>query len=122
MRNKHPGTCYRCGEHCPAGEGHFERKPGGGWRVQHADCAIKHRGTDVGKPGESDKREAMRLARLRAQAGQTGKKGQRARYRLRREGHPIGESRGEGQSPTGARLLQGGEADGADRPHERTKI
>lgn len=48
MRNKFPGTCYRCGEHCKAGEGHFERIPGKGWRVQHAICAIKYRGTQVG--------------------------------------------------------------------------
>lgn len=46
MRNKFPGTCYRCGERCEAGDGHFERLPGIGWRVQHATCAIKYRGTD----------------------------------------------------------------------------
>ena len=45
MRNKYPGICYRCGEHCPAGQGHFERA-GKSWRVQHAHCAIKYRGTD----------------------------------------------------------------------------
>jgi hypothetical protein len=39
MRNKHPGVCYRCGQHCAAGDGHFERHKGG-WRVQHAKCAI----------------------------------------------------------------------------------
>jgi len=42
MRNKHPGICYRCNEWCPAGDGHFERSRGG-WRVQHAACAISHR-------------------------------------------------------------------------------
>jgi hypothetical protein len=42
MRNRHPGTCYRCGKHCAAGDGHFERH-NGGWRVQHAFCAIEHR-------------------------------------------------------------------------------
>lgn len=57
MRNKFPGTCYRCGKQVPAGEGHFERAPasrmtmaerarGAKFRVQHADCAIKYRGTD----------------------------------------------------------------------------
>jgi hypothetical protein len=44
MRNRHPGTCYRCGKLCTAGDGHFERHAGG-WRVQHADCAIAHRAT-----------------------------------------------------------------------------
>ncbi len=42
MRNKHPGTCYRCKFRVEAGQGHFERHVGG-WRVQHADCAIKAR-------------------------------------------------------------------------------
>lgn len=45
MRNKFPGTCYRCGKLCEKGQGHFE-KVYRGWRVQHADCAIKYRGTD----------------------------------------------------------------------------
>lgn len=45
MRNKYPGICYRCGKRVEVGEGHFERVPGRGWRVQHADCAIKYRGT-----------------------------------------------------------------------------
>lgn len=48
MRNKYPGPCYRCGQHCKAGDGHFERVPGVGWRVQHATCAIQFRRTDVG--------------------------------------------------------------------------
>ena len=58
MRNKYPGTCYRCGERVEAGEGHFERITHShrrkwnapklrGWYVQHADCAIKYRGTTV---------------------------------------------------------------------------
>lgn len=46
MRNKYPGTCYRCGDRVEVGEGHFERVPGGKWRVQHASCTIKYRGTD----------------------------------------------------------------------------
>lgn len=44
MRNKYPGKCYRCGQNVGPGDGHFERIPGG-WRVQHAECAIQHRGT-----------------------------------------------------------------------------
>lgn len=43
MRNKYSGTCYRCGERVEVGAGHFERHAGG-WRTQHASCAIKHRG------------------------------------------------------------------------------
>lgn len=39
MRNKFPGTCYRCGKPVAAGAGHFERNAGR-WRTQHADCAI----------------------------------------------------------------------------------
>ena len=42
MRNRFAGTCYRCNGHVPKGAGHFE-KIKGGWRVQHADCAITHR-------------------------------------------------------------------------------
>lgn len=45
MRNQYPGTCYRCGHRVEAGEGHFERMQGG-WRIQHAGCAIQYRGTD----------------------------------------------------------------------------
>jgi hypothetical protein len=44
MRNQFAGTCYRCGERCEAGQGHFERVPGKGWRVQHAGCARLYRG------------------------------------------------------------------------------
>lgn len=58
MRNKHPGICYRCGETVAPGDGHFERvsdalrrkvratKITGKWAMQHAECAIKYRGTD----------------------------------------------------------------------------
>jgi hypothetical protein len=42
MRSKYPGICYRCGKEVKVGEGHFERYQGG-WRVQHAECAIEHR-------------------------------------------------------------------------------
>lgn len=45
MRNKFEGVCYRCGDIVKPKAGHFERW-GGGWRVQHAECAIKYRGTD----------------------------------------------------------------------------
>jgi hypothetical protein len=44
MRNQYPGKCYRCGETVAAGAGHFERH-NGGWRTQHANCAIVHRRT-----------------------------------------------------------------------------
>jgi hypothetical protein len=42
MRNKFPQACYRCGDIVRAGHGHFERH-NGGWRTQHATCAIKYR-------------------------------------------------------------------------------
>jgi hypothetical protein len=42
MRNKHAGTCYRCGKTVEKGEGHFERHQGK-WRVQHSSCAIERR-------------------------------------------------------------------------------
>jgi hypothetical protein len=52
MRNKFAGTCYRCGLPVAPREGHFERARGKGdwqsqkygWRLQHAECAIKYRG------------------------------------------------------------------------------
>lgn len=45
MRNKYPGTCYRCSKKVEVGDGHFEKMPHtrNKWRVQHADCAIYHR-------------------------------------------------------------------------------
>lgn len=50
MRNKYAGICYRCGLRVEPGDGHFEKVIGGvgkdKWRTQHADCAIKYRGTD----------------------------------------------------------------------------
>lgn len=50
MRNKFPGTCYRCGEVVEKGTGHFEKNPSGGrWLLQHAECAIFYRGADVGR-------------------------------------------------------------------------
>jgi hypothetical protein len=51
MRNKYPGICFRCGKRVEPRQGHFERAWGGAdrWRVQHAECAIKYRGTMVGR-------------------------------------------------------------------------
>ena len=60
MRNKFAGICYRCGERVEVGAGHFERH-NGGWRTQHADCAIKHRnsfGTDLKRVEPDDDRVA----------------------------------------------------------------
>ncbi len=39
MRNKFPGTCYKCGKPVAAFEGHFERFQGR-WRTQHAACCL----------------------------------------------------------------------------------
>lgn len=77
MRNKHPGLCYRCGVWCEAGDGHFERL-GSGWRVQHAKCAIEHRG----KP--DPEREKLNARNRLAKAMGTGKAAQRAREQHRR--------------------------------------
>ena len=76
MRNRHPGPCYRCGEIVEAGEGHFERFRGG-WRTQHASCAIKHRGTS------DPERASDSLERMKRAAKGTGKSAQRARRKLR---------------------------------------
>jgi|GEM_PF-2634679 hypothetical protein len=76
MRNQYPGTCYRCGEHVAAGEGHFERL-GSKWRVQHAACAIEHRG----QPDAERMEHQARMNLIRAKG--TGKAAQRARKRLR---------------------------------------
>jgi hypothetical protein len=58
MRNEFASTCYRCGKRCDAGAGHFERIgrthrkkwPSmlltAKWLTQHAECAIKWRGSD----------------------------------------------------------------------------
>ena len=75
MRNKFPGVCYRCGKWCEAGDGHFERL-GQSWRVQHASCAIEHRGV------MDAERQAHQEFRLKVNAMLTGKKGQRARQKL----------------------------------------
>lgn len=56
MRNKYPGTCYRCGLPVAPGEGHFELISNAKrekwctnakWLLQHARCAILFRGTDT---------------------------------------------------------------------------
>ena len=86
MRNKYPGTCYRCGRHCGAGEGHFERYRGG-WRVQHAICAIEARASDEITPENREER----IEWLRHHALKTGKKAQRARRQLREMGIKDGE-------------------------------
>lgn len=58
MRNNYPGICYRCGKPVATKAGHFERIPKPEriiknlkikWRLQHAECAIKYRGTRIGK-------------------------------------------------------------------------
>jgi len=76
MRNKYAGVCYRCSQTVKPGDGHFERF-GSGWRVQHACCAILHRG----KPDPA--REALTLNRRLRVAEGTGRKAQRARKILR---------------------------------------
>ncbi len=42
MRNKFPGTCYRCGKTVEKQAGNFERYKGG-WRVIHAECVLEQR-------------------------------------------------------------------------------
>ncbi len=76
MRNKHGGNCYRCGKWCDPGAGHFELFRGG-WRVQHAMCAIEYRGTP-----DAD-RQSDRLKLLKHRAKLTGRQAQRARRELR---------------------------------------
>jgi hypothetical protein len=84
MRNQYAGTCYRCGGHVAAGEGHFERnRENRSWRVQHAGCAINYRGTDKGKEGATERRRAWQFKRDQERATGTGKVAQRARARLR---------------------------------------
>jgi len=75
MRNRYPGVCYRCNSFVPAGDGHFERF-GNSWRVQHATCAIKHRGR------VDQEREALNFRNLLARTKMPGEKGRRARRKL----------------------------------------
>lgn len=64
MRNRYAGTCYRCGETVEPGAGHFERYQGR-WRTQHANCAIKYRGTSKNAQDDAKKE---RTARMRTEA------------------------------------------------------
>lgn len=52
MRNKYPGTCYRCGRRVGVNEGYFQLgrkninvKIMGTFLVQHVECSIKYSGT-----------------------------------------------------------------------------
>lgn len=83
MRNKFPGTCYRCGLRVEPGEGHFERF-NGGWRTQHAQCAIDNRGTP------DPERDAITLNRLLGKAKGTGRAAQKARKKLRNRADATG--------------------------------
>jgi hypothetical protein len=87
-RNQFPGICYRCRERVEAGEGHFERFQGG-WRTQHATCAIKFRGTvDPTRPSP-EQIEKWRIAKDARLATQTGKAAQQARQRIRQRQEPL---------------------------------
>lgn len=60
MRNRYPGTCFRCGEPVAKGKGHFQRTRDGRWLTQHAECAVKYRGTNVGydgRPARADEKD-----------------------------------------------------------------
>lgn len=83
MKNRYPGTCYRCGRHCGVGEGLAEKFQGG-WRVQHAICAAVAEEAD---PREREKR----IEFLRHHALQTGQGARRARRELRLLGIMDGE-------------------------------
>ncbi len=78
MRNNYAGICYRCSTAVEPGAGHFERFRGG-WRVQHAECAIRYRGTP------DPLRQADRRRIMEARAKGTGRKAQRARRWLKSE-------------------------------------
>lgn len=41
MRNKYPGTCYRCGKRVEAGQGHFEKIPSGGCAGIRQEATIR---------------------------------------------------------------------------------
>lgn len=78
MRNQYPGSCYRCNKRVEAGAGHFERF-GNSWRLQHADCAIEHRGRpDI-------ERQKLNARNQAAMMVGTGKGAQKARARFRKE-------------------------------------
>lgn len=86
MRNRYPGTCYRCGKTVAAYEGHFERSPVAGekWRLQHASCAIENRGKpDAARAAHTAAMHQRRLDKWREQAKGTGRTAQRARRKLK---------------------------------------
>jgi hypothetical protein len=46
VRNRYPGTCYRCGKPVEKGAGHFERVPNSHpvlWRTLHVECVFDQR-------------------------------------------------------------------------------
>lgn len=57
MRNRYPGTCYKCGKHVDVGFGFFERYHGS-WRVQCVKCCDGRTVRDTDK-------EVCRAKRLR---------------------------------------------------------
>lgn len=73
MTNRYPAMCYRCGGRCEIGEGRSERFKGG-WRTQHASCALLYRD----KPEDGHVREYAALAQG------VGPAARRARAKLRR--------------------------------------
>lgn len=91
MRNRYPGVCYRCNTRVEAGEGFFERSENRGWKVQHAGCAIKFRGTDVGVDLVAKERKRTYLAERqiriwKEKARGIGKSANKARKALKMRG------------------------------------
>lgn len=87
MRNRYPGQCYRCNTQVAPGAGHFERVCGK-WLTQHAECAIKYRGTEVGVDLEARHRQREFLAQRqieiwKVKARGTGSSANKARRALR---------------------------------------
>jgi len=62
MRNRFPGSCYRCHDNVEVGAGHFE-KFRHGWRLQHAECAVAYRGSGMSArmPRPASMAEAQRI-------------------------------------------------------------
>ena len=93
MRNKYPGICYRCGKNVEVGMGHFERVPRGGWRVQHAECAIEFRGQSDDVTKERNLLYGSRRNKCDEEIAKgTGKGAQRARRRLREKAIKNGDA------------------------------
>ena len=87
MRNKYPGQCYRCNMTVRSGEGHFQRVDRK-WLTQHAECAIKYRGTEVGVDLEARDQQRKFLAQRqieiwKVKARGTGSNASKARRALR---------------------------------------